>query len=168
MRTVLVLALFSLLTACQAAPPELTEADRQAIAAEISQAAAASMVPFAQPQDLETALGFYVEDAGDYFVGEAATGVFNLTTYGSSQELRDRLGRLVDNRLGTTIEITDDRVAVLSADHAIQVLAANYAITNLEGETRTGYRMINTNVWVRENGAWKVLHFHQSFQAPTE
>jgi hypothetical protein len=122
----------------------------------------------AEPQDIEAALSFYVQDAGDYFVGNPVVGVFNRRMDKGSEDFREGIRNLGNNRLGTSVQFKDDRIAVLSRDHVVQVLSADYAITNLEGVTRTGYQMVQTQVWVRENGEWKILHFHQSFLAPTD
>ena len=154
--------------ACQSAPPEMTEADRQAIAEEIKQRSAALFRGMEEPVDVAALMAFYLEDADSYFVGEPAVAVFNINPFGGVEDFRGMMERLAASRRGTSVEVTDDRVAVLSPDYAIQVLAANYSITNLEGETRAGWRMTHTHVWVKQNGEWKLLHFHESFRAPTE
>jgi len=160
-------AVVLLLVACQAPAPEMTEADRQAIAAEIRQRGEDLFKPMAEPMDITAAMAFYLDDADSYFVGDPAVGVFNTRTIGSVQEFREMMQGMAEGRRGTSVEITDNRVAVLSPDHAIQVLSADYAITSLEGEVRTGWRMVHTHVWVREAGEWKLLHFHESYRAPT-
>jgi len=146
----------------------MTQAEREAIASEIRTLSREAFEPFAQPQDVETALSFYVRDAADYFVQDPVVGVFNLSMDEGSEDFREGIRNLVHNRLGTSVEFKDDRIAVLSRDHVVQVLSADYAVTNLDGVTRTGYQMVQTQVWVREEGAWKILHFHQSFRAPVE
>jgi hypothetical protein len=168
MRALAAVAFLMFVATCQAPPTEMTDAEREAIASEIRAHSRAALEPFAEPQDVEEALSFYVRDASDYFVGDAVVGVFNLSMDEGSEDFREGMRSLVNNRLGTSVEFKDDRIAVLSRDHAVQVLAADYAIKNLEGVTRTGHQMVQTQVWVREDGAGKVLHFHQSFRAPTE
>lgn len=156
------------LFACQSAPPGLTSADRQAIADEIRQLGEDLFKPMAEPMDIEAGMAFYHQDADDFFVGDPAVGVFNTRVYSSVRDFTELMEGLSGGRRGTAVEVTDNRVAVLSRDHAIQVLSANYAITNLEGEVRPGYRMVHTHVWVRAEGGWKLIHFHESFRAPTE
>ena len=157
-----------LLAACQSQtpPPEITEAERQAIAAEIRQLGEDVFKPMANPMNTDAAMAFYLDDVDSYFVGDPAVGVFNLVVIASSQDFRDMVDGMTQSRLGTEVTVTDNRVAVLSRDHAVQVLAADYGITNMEGETLTGYKMVHTHVWVREAGAWKLLHFHESWRGP--
>lgn len=168
MRALAASSVLLLVAACQAPPSEMTEAERAAIASEIRELSRAAFEPFAEPQDVEEALSFYVRDASDYFVGDAVVGVFNLAMDEGSEDFREGMRNLVNNRLGTSVDFKEDRIAVLSRDHVVQVLSADYAVKNLEGVTRSGYQMVQTQVWVREDGAWKILHFHQSFRAPTE
>ena len=169
MRAIAAFALLVMVSACQTAPPpEMTDAEREAIASEIRTTAEASWRPLNEPQDVEVALSFFVQEATDYFVGDATVGVFNLSIDDGSEDFREGSWNLAQGRLGTTVEVTDNRVAVLSRDHAIQVVSADYAVTDLEGVARTGYRMVQTTVWVRENGEWKIIHFHNSFRSPAE
>lgn len=168
MRGFAAVAVLTFVAACQAPPAELTDAERGAIASEIRELSRAAFEPFAEPQNVEEALSFYVRDASDYFVGDPVVGVFNLNMDEGSEDFREGMRNLVNNRLGTSVEFKEDRIAVLSRDHAVQVLSADYAIKNLEGVTRSGYQMVQTQIWVREDGSWKILHFHQSNRPPTE
>ncbi len=168
MRAIAAIALLVMVSACQTAPPEMTDAERETIANEIRTTAEASLVPLNEPQDVEAALSFFVQAAADYFVGDATVGVFNLTIDDGSESFREGSRSLGEGRLGTRFEVTDNRVAVLSRDHAFQVVSADYAVTDLGGVTQTGFKMVQTTVWVRENGEWKIIHFHNSFRTPVE
>jgi len=53
-------------------------------------------------------------------------------------------------------------IAVLSTDHAVHVYKAKWSMTNKDGEVTGEGPLTATTVWIRKNGEWKVLHFHQS------
>jgi ketosteroid isomerase-like protein len=163
MRALAAVAVLVLVSACQAPPPpEMTGADRQAIAAEIERLSAESLGS-GSPDEMETFLAYWSESADSYFVTEPALfaqGVRVITTMQALREFFDPAGW---NRQSTNISWQSSRVAVLSPEYAVQVGELHFSITDLEGETGSTFPMSSTTVWVMEGGAWKIMHHHQSW-----
>ena len=87
--------------ACRLPPsPELTDAERQAIANEIHLASEVACEAFAEPQDLETLLGLHVEEAGYCFEGAPAVGVFSLGVQGSLANVKEMVRSLMETLRG--------------------------------------------------------------------
>jgi hypothetical protein len=142
--------------------PEFTQADRQAIAAEIERLSS-EMNQLSRPEDQAAWLTYWSDSADSYFVAEPAVfaqGVRILTTMDSFREFFDPSQW---NRRSTNFTTEPSHIAVLSPDVAIQVTGGYFSITNMEGETGPNYPISLTTVWVREGDAWKIIHNHQSW-----
>ena len=113
--------------------------------------------------DLDASLAYFMDDVASQFVGEPALFLNRLVLYPSKADVRQAFEPMMARRSGTTYSLTNEYVAVLSADHAVQVIEAMYAITDTLGNTGPEYPLANTTVWVRRDGEWKILHFHQSW-----
>lgn len=165
MRAQAAVVVLLLIAACQAPPPpepEFTDADRQAIASEIERLSG-EMLELTGPEDFEAQLAYWSPSAESYFVTEPALlaqGVRIITTMQSLREFFDPAGW---NRQSTNFTVLATRVAVPSPVNAVQVLEGHYSVTNMEGETGPEYPWSATAVWVKEDGGWKLLHFHQSW-----
>jgi ketosteroid isomerase-like protein len=71
-------------------------------------------------------------------------------------------------RSATHIFPSEESIAVLSPDHAVQVMVAEWNATDAQGVTTPDYPLTLTLVWVRENGGWRILHWHQSWTLDVE
>ena len=150
------------------APAEMTDADRQAVAAEVKQASEGWLAAWAR-NDIAAAMATLVDDPGAYFVGEPGVFVNNLTFVSTVEEVRANWGPVEETRTATRLFPSEQPIAVLSPDHAAQVIIAEWNVTDTEGVTTPNARQNTTLVWVREGGAWRILHWHQSWtRTPVE
>jgi len=140
----------------------LTDADRQTIAQTI-RASNAGLFATGATNDLEAGMAFWVSDPQAYFVGDEALFLNRIVPLRTKAEIREVFGPALENRNATTYEMVRDHVAVLSLNHAVHVYEAKYAVTDTLGNTGNQYPMTATTIWVRENGEWKILHYHQSW-----
>ncbi len=165
MRALLSIAVLMIVAACQTAPPpepEFTDADRQAIAAEIERLTL-EMNQLSTPEELGDYLSYMSVSADSYFTGEPAVMAFAATLYPSMQSVREFLDPSRWNRQSTNYTLESSNVAVLSPEHAVQVTKQFYTITNSAGVTGRRLREVATRVWVKEDVGWKMIHFHNSW-----
>lgn len=165
MRALAVVAVFALAWSCQAPPPpepEFTEADRQAIAAEIERLNGEFMER-GRPEDAEANFAMWSPNADSYFVSEPALFSQSYNIISTLADVREFFDPSNWNRQSTNITATSTSVAVLSPESAVHVSEGHFSITNAEGETGPERLMTMTGVWVKEDGAWKVVHWHQSW-----
>jgi hypothetical protein len=168
MRTFIAFSVLLLISACQTAPPpEMTEADRQAVAAEVHQACMDWFASWGQ-NDLEGAMAPFAEDLAAYFVSDPALFMNNLDLLPTAARVRGVFGPALEARSATKMTLGNEFVAVIDRDHAVQVFDARWSVTDLEGVTTPDYPLTGTVVWVREGGVWKILHYHQTWTEETE
>ena len=167
----IIFCLVVLIISCQPTEiPELTDAQRQAIANEIRQIYQ-DMMERAKNINEETfnkGLEMVVESNDESWLGNPAIWVSRLQIIPTKEEM-DKLWRpIIGRRASDEREMMDDYVAVLSPNHAIHVLKAKSILTSREGNIIENL-MTATTVYVKRNGEWKILHYHQSFmRAPQE
>jgi uncharacterized protein (TIGR02246 family) len=157
-----VLGVGFLLYSSPTAPPEMTETDRQVVADEVKQASKDWIATWAQ-NDIDGALAYFLEDLGSYFVGEPGLFLNNYTLLPTLTEVSAVFEGAREARSGSGIFPLEESVAVLSPDHAVQVWVAEFNVTDTEGVTTPNYPVTMTLVWVRHEGAWKIMHFHQTW-----
>ena len=164
MRVLLAVAALLLVTACQAPPPEpeFTDADRQAIAAEIERLTL-EMNQLSTPEEMGDFLSYMSVSADSYFTGEPAVLAFGATLHPSMQSVREFMDPTRWTRQSTNYTLQSSHVAVLSPEHAVQVTEQFYTVTNAEGVTGSRMREVATKVWVKEEGGWKIFHMHNSW-----
>ena len=162
MRTLAALAVLLLVAACQAPPAEMTVGERQAIADELHQLNL-QLNRLGETNDLEGMLEYWVADPSAYFVGDPASFLQGVRLLHSKAEIQEFFGPMQRARSSTNLSVLNDHVAVLSPTLAIQVLEQKYSVTDTLGNTGPEYPETATTVWVKEDGAWKMLHFHQSW-----
>jgi len=167
MRALVALFVLSCLAACQAPPPEASPLDRQAIAEEV-RAVADEWIATAGEGDLEATASYYLDDLEAYYTAAPALFVNRLSTYPDGPAVVEAFGPAMANRSATQYNLTSNAFAVLSADAVVQVFEATYNVTNLDGETGPDYPMTGSVVWVRHQGSWKLLHYHQSWSTDVE
>jgi len=105
---------------------------------------------------------FWVESNDESWLGNPAIWVSNIQIIPTLEKLDESWRPAIDRRASEELEMIDDYVAVLSHDHAIYVLKAKYTINDIDGNTYENL-MTATTVYVKKNGVWKILHYHQSW-----
>jgi ketosteroid isomerase-like protein len=153
---------FMLAMPIQLSAQEMTDADRQAIAAEIERLNAEFMER-GRPEDADANFAMWSANAESYFVGEPALFSQGYNIVPTMEDLRAFFDPSGWNRQSTNITALSTSVAVLSPESAVHVTEGHFSITNMEGETGPERTMTMTGVWVKEDGAWKVVHWHQSW-----
>jgi len=152
-----------LLVGCQAPPAEMTEAEKEAIAGEILQVMQESYEAAAANDDFEGMMASWSGDPSAYFVGEPAMYLSRMMLLTDVEAIRAYWEPSTQTRGGTNLLPSDEYVAVLSPDAALHVFVGDWSVLNLEGGVSSEGRMSATTLFVRENGEWKQLHYHQSF-----
>jgi hypothetical protein len=155
-------AVLVLLVGCQAPPAEMTEADRQAIADEIERLTL-EQNQYTGREDMEAYMAYWSPSADDYFVTEPAVFAHGIRIIPTLQSMREFFDPSGWNRQSTNLMLRSSSVAVLSPEIAVQVRDEPWSVTNMEGETGPTYPSSVTVVWVKEDGAWKIMHAHQTW-----
>jgi uncharacterized protein (TIGR02246 family) len=140
----------------------MTEADRQAIADELHQLNLA-LNEMGETGDVDGMVAYWVEDPSAYFVGDPALFLQSIRLLPTKDAMREFFAPMQASRSGTKFTVLKDHVAVLSPDLAVQVVEHTFSVIDTLGNAGPEYPQTSTAVWVRENGEWKMLHFHQSW-----
>jgi hypothetical protein len=61
-------------------------------------------------------------------------------------------------------DFTDSRTVVLAPDIAVTIRAVTGVATDTMGNTRPEISTVETAVWVKRSGEWKILIGHESLQ----
>jgi len=152
-------SLFALLpltvAGCQPAPVNLTDAMKAEIAAEVDAAAAAWWQAWS---DVDYARGMtYVEDSPDAaWTGDQGT---LYTVAGMNAEWEGVWGVTWQHQ---QIDFTDSRTIVLAPDVAYTIRQFDATATDTSGVRLPQVSGVETLVWVKRNGQWKVLLGHES------
>jgi len=166
-RLFFILGLIILISACQpTGKKELTDIQRQEIADTIRKCTQEWLNTFkdVNHENLDMFLDFFVESDEASWMNNPALWVGNLNIQSTKEKTEELWRPIVDERSSHDIKLIEDYIAVLSADHAIHVFKANYWITDTEGNTSKEHTSVITNVYVRKNDVWKILHHHQSYE----
>ena len=148
-------------------PSEMTEADRQDVVGEVQRTFDA-WIATGPTNDLDAAMGFFLDDASAEFLGEPVVFVNRLRAYATKAEIVEAFEPAIAGRSGTNYTTTNNSFAVLSRDAVMQAYEGTYSITNLEGVSGADYPLTVTILWVRRDRAWKILHLHQSWSTDVE
>lgn len=163
------LTLFSLIllvgTSCQE-KIELTDTQRKEIADNIRNRTQEwlNTIKEANQENLDMFLDFWVETDEASWMDNPALWVSNLDIVPTRKKMEDFWRPIIDERSSHDLKIVKDYISVLSADQAIHVFKANYRITDAEGNIGEEHTCVMTNVYVRKNDVWKILHHHQSYE----
>jgi uncharacterized protein (TIGR02246 family) len=148
-RVILALMLF-VFVACQPATMELTEEQRSAIADSIRQIRG-DLFAAAERLDAAELTSYFAED-----------GVFIIAGhYQSHDEFAQGIRNGFAGRQSLSWTIQDQRIDVLSANVVAVADIAVYVATDTLGITSEA-PVMHTEVWVRRDGGWKILHAHES------
>jgi uncharacterized protein (TIGR02246 family) len=156
-RLALAVLALAFLAACQPATTELTEEQKTEIADSVA-AMHNDMWQTWSTRDLDSIMPYFVNspDAGWGFPGGMYYGYENLTAYARS---------LLDGVASADFAATERRVDVLSRDVVCVREYGTYSWTTTAGVTQQ-FDDYMTTIWVRRDGEWKVLHYHESYSMP--
>ena len=166
-RLCFIIGLVILISSCQQnGKQELTDIQRQEIADTIRKRTQEWLDTFREFNrgSLDTFMDFWVESDEVSWLDNPALWTSNLTIIPTKERIKEFWLPQLDERSAHDVELVEDYVAVLSEDKAIHVFKANYRITDIEGKKGKEQTFCATNVYVRENDAWKILHHHQSYE----
>ncbi len=147
--------------------PEMTAAERQEVVGEVQRTFDA-WIATGPTNDLDAAMEFFVDDASAEFVGEPVIFVNRLQAYSTKGEIVEAFEPAIANRSGTNYTTTNNSFSVVSHDAVMQAYEGTYSVTNLEGVSGPDYPLTVTILWVRRDGAWKILHLHQSWSTDVQ
>jgi uncharacterized protein (TIGR02246 family) len=153
-----ILAAFALivLAACQPATTELTEEQKAEIADSIT-AAQDDLWQTWSTRELDSIMPLFVNsaDVGWGFPGGMYYGYENLNAYARS---------LLDGVASANYTAAERRVDVLSWDVVLVRELGTYSWTDTAGAARQLDDYPATTIWVRRDGEWKVIHYHESYR----
>lgn len=161
--TLLAAVLLFPLASCAPPPePEFTDADKQAIVAEIEGLLDEINAGGAEG-DFQRIMVHYSSQSALHFVGEPALFVHGMRILPDRDATEEFFGPMMDSRTAQKNTVMDSRIAVLSRDHALQVTRIHYSIVNSEGVEGPTYPLVATTMWAKEDGVWKIMHFNQTW-----
>jgi hypothetical protein len=109
-------------------------------------------------------LSFFDENCIQIWQTEPAAVIFNVTMVKTPADLEKVWKEMLELRSSTNVTMLDDYFTVLSKDKVLEVNEGDFTITGKDGKTFGPYRMVNSIIWGNNNGAWKMLHFHESWK----
>jgi ketosteroid isomerase-like protein len=138
----------ALLLGCQPQAPAFTDAEREAVVAEI-RAARDAYFDAATRFDAGAMVAFWDED----FIHVSNAYVQPLTL----EALREAWKPLSH----IAMNISSERVVALSRDAGYTLLTASYAVYDSAGVVLETSDWAGTHIWVRADGGWKVQAVHE-------
>jgi ketosteroid isomerase-like protein len=145
----------ALLTACKAPTTDLTAEQRAAIAAEVDSVAAEWWSAW-EDADADRGLSFIADDAETAWTGDDGT-TYTLAAISSAWR---GWGEGIQGP--QQIEFTDATTVVLAADVVCTIRRVTTVQTHVGGTTAPEFDSVETLIWVRRGGEWKVLIGHES------
>ena len=164
---IICLYIILLLSACQpAGKKELTDAQRHEIAATIRQQTQEMFDRMREVnlKDFEELTGdLWVDSSDPSWMNNPAIAVYNLDIITTSEKYKEMLQPLVDENPTFDIKIVEDYVSVLSENIAVYVCKLKSTVTDSMGHGGQEETAVNSTVYIHEDGKWKILHNHQSY-----
>jgi len=147
-------ALLLLVGACQPASTEFTDQQKTELAAEVDAAAGAWWSAW-EIVDLEQGLSFMSDASESAYLG----GDQNLYGVGAMREAwTDWAANLSEQDL----DYSESRTFVLAPDIAFTIRNVTGIATRKDGSIRPEIESVETAVWVKRDGEWKILFGHES------
>jgi ketosteroid isomerase-like protein len=119
-------------------------------------------------ESLQKTMSFSDENLDKAWLTDPALVALDVNIFKTRADMQSFWGMAIGSRISTNITMLEDHFAVLSKDQVIEVNKADYTITGKDSITSGPFTMVHTIVWVNVNGAWKMLHIHQSSAKKTE
>ncbi len=148
--TLAALTLVGVVAACQPAQPELTEEHRLALI-DTLMGVQRDMISAARAVDADAVLSFF----------DSTAGVIMGTEYFSYPRFAERVRSAYAAMEGQVVNWHPAKVSVISRDMVAMTLGGR-AATIAAGDTSETVAVAWTEVLVRSDSGWKVLHAHQS------
>lgn len=145
----------SLLTACQPPTAGLTAEQRAALAAEVDSVAAEWWSAW-EEADADRGLSFIADDAETAWTGDDGTTY----TFAAISAAWRAWGEGMQGP--QQVEYTDAKTVVLATDVVCTIRRITTVQTHVGGTTAPEFDSVETLIWVRRGGAWKVLIGHES------
>jgi hypothetical protein len=142
------------------APEPLTDAERATIGETVRHLYRESSQAFDSDLDCEEVVD-RLAPAGQFGSFAAQGELFELT---SLEEGVQMCRAIRQNRVSAREEIVDERVEVLSRDAAVLITRGVYTVQLRDGRTTVRPQVVTT-VWARQDGEWRRVHLHESWQA---
>jgi ketosteroid isomerase-like protein len=149
----------TLLAACQTATIELTEEQKLAIADTVAALVDGEWIAATDPVDFDRLMSFMHNS-------NEATMAFNGGTLHSYATLESVFGEHFATISREPSTITDSKTVVLAPDVVYVVRAGTFVSIDTAGNSGPLTPFTQTLVWIRRDGAWKVLYGHVSHGAP--
>ncbi len=143
-----------MLAACQPGTVDLTEAQRSAIAAEVDSITSEWWAAW-EAVDVERGVSFLYEGPGFVWAGAGPT------LY-SAADAREVWPSMVAGLGRQDLEFMNARTVVLAADVVWTLREMNWAAVDTAGAVVAEGQSIETAVWVKRDGEWKVMLGHDN------
>ena len=153
--SILVAFSLSVLAACQPQAIELTAEQRAAIAAEVNSVAAEWWSAW-EEVDADRGLSFIADDAETAWTGDDGT------TYSLAAISAAWLAWEEGMQGPQQIEFTDATTVVLAPDVVCTIRRFSNVQTHVGGTVAPEFDSVETLIWVKRGGEWKVLIGHES------
>ena len=158
MRTFAAFAVCSLFVSCQAPPTEMTEAQREAIVAEIDSLTAEWWEAW-ETFDWDRGLSFIADEPETTWTGA-------VRTLYSVHEMREVWSEAMAGLQRQELDFTNSRTVVLAPDIVWTLREGDSRIIDTTGAVVSEGQFIETAVWVKRDGEWKILLGHDDDSTP--
>lgn len=154
--SMVLIALSIFIVSCQHGRPNLTESDKSKIEKEIL-SVNAEMIRSAEQADLDKMFDYLIDHDGGVVIRNGQLILSRAEAYEQYQRDFQGIERL-------TYQLEHQYVTVLSEDAALLTMNGISNFTTTDGRTFSA-PFAQTNVLVKQDGEWKVLHVHASTRA---
>jgi hypothetical protein len=117
------------------------------------------------PESMQNFNSYIYEKSDLQWKGEPVGMIFNLNLIKTYPDKVNFIKGLIKARTSTNVTMLEDHFAVLSKDQVIEVNKGDYTVTSIDGKISGPFTMVNTIVWAKSDGEWKMLLCHESWNA---
>ena len=143
---------------------KLTDSEKEAIVQSVKKASQ-QFWSMTQPYDTGTfrkISKLWDENSDQAWQTDPVAVVFNTGITKTSSEWLNNWETMVENRIATTPTILESHFSVLSKDKVLEVNTGDFTITRKDSTISGPFTMVNTIIWAKVNGDWKMQFFHES------
>lgn len=144
---------------------DLTDAQKALIVSEVQAASKKFWVDNNQSyksESLNESMAYIDKNNDSLWQTGPATITFNTEIIKSRADWENLWGQMLDSSSSTQITIPEDYFAVLSDVAVLEVNKGEFTITEKSGNTTGPVKMVNTILWIKKDGKWKIMHCHES------
>ncbi|MDP4223800.1 MAG: nuclear transport factor 2 family protein [Bacteroidota bacterium] len=145
----------------------LTDAQKASIVSEVQAASKKFWIDNNRSyngESLKESMAYIDENNDRLWQTGPATISLNTTLVKSRADWENIWGQIIDSRSSTNITIPEDYFAVISDACVLEVNKGEFTITEKGGNTIGPMTMVNTILWIKRDGKWKILHCHESYE----